>query len=138
MSDPDSPYPEHSRAGWQQRASGRGLASAIKSGPERPIVVCSMGDGTTQQGEVLEAIAQAVRCRVARALLDRRQRIGDFHEYPWQDVLFLTRMVRPGRRRITVYPFIGSTGAMLLRAGAWSRSSARSGAPAPRHRRIRG
>jgi 2-oxoisovalerate dehydrogenase E1 component len=38
-----------------------GIASAIKSAPERPIVVCSMGDGTTQQGEVLEAIAEAVR-----------------------------------------------------------------------------
>lgn len=27
----------------------------------RPIVLCSLGDGTTQQGEVLEAIAEAVR-----------------------------------------------------------------------------
>jgi 2-oxoisovalerate dehydrogenase E1 component len=38
-----------------------GVASAIKLDPEHPIVVCSMGDGTTQQGEVLEAIAEAVR-----------------------------------------------------------------------------
>ncbi len=30
------------------------------SGP-MPVVVCAMGDGTTQQGEVLEAIAEAVR-----------------------------------------------------------------------------
>ena len=38
-----------------------GVASRIK--PERchPIIVCSMGDGTTQQGEVMEAIAEAVR-----------------------------------------------------------------------------
>ena len=38
-----------------------GVASVIKHQPERPIVVCSMGDGTTQQGEVMEAIAEAVR-----------------------------------------------------------------------------
>ena len=38
-----------------------GVAQAIKPDRERPIVVCSMGDGTTQQGEVLEAIAEAVR-----------------------------------------------------------------------------
>ena len=30
----------------------------------RPLVVCGMGDGTTQQGEVLEAIAEAVRARL--------------------------------------------------------------------------
>ncbi len=38
-----------------------GIASEIKADHDRPIVVCSMGDGTTQQGEVLEAIAEAVR-----------------------------------------------------------------------------
>jgi 2-oxoisovalerate dehydrogenase E1 component len=38
-----------------------GVASVIKANRERPIVLCSMGDGTTQQGEVLEAIAEAVR-----------------------------------------------------------------------------
>jgi 2-oxoisovalerate dehydrogenase E1 component len=38
-----------------------GVASVIKPDGSRPIVVCSMGDGTTQQGEVLEAIAEAVR-----------------------------------------------------------------------------
>ena len=38
-----------------------GVASAVKDRPERPIVVCSLGDGATQQGEVLEAIAEAVR-----------------------------------------------------------------------------
>ncbi|MFQ3619490.1 MAG: thiamine pyrophosphate-dependent enzyme [Spirochaetales bacterium] len=31
---------------------------------EAPVVVCSLGDGTTQEGEVLEAIAQAVREKV--------------------------------------------------------------------------
>lgn len=29
-----------------------------------PVVVCALGDGTTQQGEVLEAIAEAVRARL--------------------------------------------------------------------------
>lgn len=38
-----------------------GIAQQIKNDPERPIVVCSLGDGSTQQGEVLEAIAEAVR-----------------------------------------------------------------------------
>ncbi len=38
-----------------------GLAAAIKQEPEQPLVVCAMGDGTTQQGEVLEAIGEAVR-----------------------------------------------------------------------------
>ena len=33
-------------------------------GEDRPVVVCSMGDGTSQQGEVLEAIAEAVRSRL--------------------------------------------------------------------------
>jgi len=38
-----------------------GIAQQIIDLPTRPIVVCSLGDGTTQQGEVLEAIAEAVR-----------------------------------------------------------------------------
>ena len=38
-----------------------GVASAVVDRPGQPIVVCSMGDGTSQQGEVLEAIAEAVR-----------------------------------------------------------------------------
>ena len=38
-----------------------GVAAAIKLNTDRPIVVCSLGDGTTQEGEVLEAIAEAVR-----------------------------------------------------------------------------
>jgi len=38
-----------------------GVAASIKHRHENPIVVCSMGDGTTQEGEVLEAIAEAVR-----------------------------------------------------------------------------
>lgn len=38
-----------------------GAAAQIKSKKTNPIVLCAMGDGTTQQGEVLEAVAHAVR-----------------------------------------------------------------------------
>ena len=38
-----------------------GVAAAIKQRESGPIVLCGVGDGTTQQGEVLEAIGEAVR-----------------------------------------------------------------------------
>jgi len=38
-----------------------GVAAAIKSRPGKPIVYCGVGDGSTQQGEYLEAIGEAVR-----------------------------------------------------------------------------
>jgi 2-oxoisovalerate dehydrogenase E1 component len=38
-----------------------GVAAAIKPQPSSPIVLCGIGDGTSQQGEVLEAIGEAVR-----------------------------------------------------------------------------
>ena len=41
-----------------------GAAHAIKDQPSQPIVVCSMGEGTSQEGEVLEAIAEAVRSQL--------------------------------------------------------------------------
>jgi 2-oxoisovalerate dehydrogenase E1 component len=41
-----------------------GVAAAVKEGDTRPIVLCSAGDGTTQEGEFLEACAEAVRCRL--------------------------------------------------------------------------
>lgn len=56
-SDQDPTAPGKSRTGM----------SALQSpeqGPTPPVVVCSMGDGTSQQGEVLEAIAEAVRARL--------------------------------------------------------------------------
>jgi 2-oxoisovalerate dehydrogenase E1 component len=41
-----------------------GAAHAIKNGKNKPLVVCSMGEGTSQEGEVLEAIAEAVRAQL--------------------------------------------------------------------------
>ena len=41
-----------------------GVANAVKERPNAPIVVCGLGDGTTQQGEFLEACAQAARDEV--------------------------------------------------------------------------
>jgi 2-oxoisovalerate dehydrogenase E1 component len=38
-----------------------GVAYAIKDNSDNPIVFCAIGDGTSQQGEVLEAIAEAKR-----------------------------------------------------------------------------
>ncbi|MEM8737598.1 MAG: beta-ketoacyl-ACP synthase 3 [Planctomycetota bacterium] len=42
----------------EQRQSSSGSAAGDGAGP---VVLCGMGDGTTQQGEVYEAIAEAVR-----------------------------------------------------------------------------
>lgn len=44
-----------------QALQAAGVAHEIRNLPSSPIVVCAMGDGTSQQGEVLEAIAEAVR-----------------------------------------------------------------------------
>lgn len=41
-----------------------GIAAEIKNHSQGPIVFCGLGDGTTQQGEVLEAIAEAVRWKL--------------------------------------------------------------------------
>lgn len=38
-----------------------GIAMQIKDDPGKPVVLCGMGDGTTQQGEVMEAMAEAAR-----------------------------------------------------------------------------
>ncbi len=38
-----------------------GVASVVKDQDESPIVLCSLGDGMTQQGEILEAIGHCVR-----------------------------------------------------------------------------
>ncbi|MCH7725418.1 MAG: hypothetical protein IH991_02890 [Planctomycetes bacterium] len=41
-----------------------GIAKAIKGQASRPFVFCSVGDGTTQEGEFLEAVAEATRCEL--------------------------------------------------------------------------
>ncbi|MFZ9035267.1 MAG: beta-ketoacyl-ACP synthase 3 [Francisellaceae bacterium] len=41
-----------------------GIAYSIKEQDDRPVVLCTMGDGTTQQGEVLEALAEATRSQL--------------------------------------------------------------------------
>ncbi|MFO8043918.1 MAG: beta-ketoacyl-ACP synthase 3 [Alkalispirochaeta sp.] len=38
-----------------------GVAERIKDQPERPFVLCALGEGTTQESEVIEAIGHAVR-----------------------------------------------------------------------------
>jgi 2-oxoisovalerate dehydrogenase E1 component len=38
-----------------------GVAAEVSESSDSPIVVCSVGDGTSQQGEFLEAVAEAVR-----------------------------------------------------------------------------
>lgn len=38
-----------------------GNAQAVKHLKDAPVVICAVGDGTTQQGEFLEAVAEAVR-----------------------------------------------------------------------------
>jgi len=38
-----------------------GVASVIKGQAKKPLVLCALGEGTSQQGEVLEAVAHAVR-----------------------------------------------------------------------------
>ncbi len=38
-----------------------GVAEAVKDDKDNPLVLCALGDGMSQQGEVLEAVAHAVR-----------------------------------------------------------------------------
>ncbi|MFO0901767.1 MAG: beta-ketoacyl-ACP synthase 3 [Pirellulales bacterium] len=47
-----------------QALQAAGVAAAVRDQATRPIVVCGIGDGSTQQGEFLEGIGQAVRARL--------------------------------------------------------------------------
>lgn len=38
-----------------------GVAASVKEQTARPVVLCALGDGSTQQGEFLEGVAEAVR-----------------------------------------------------------------------------
>ncbi|MDJ0902448.1 MAG: beta-ketoacyl-ACP synthase 3 [Xenococcus sp. MO_188.B8] len=53
-----------------------GIAAEIKSQSKRPIVVCALGDGTSQQGEVLESIAEAVRWKLPVLFLIENNRFA--------------------------------------------------------------
>jgi len=53
-----------------------GVAAAVKDQPSRPLVLCSIGDGTTQQGEVLEAIGEAVRSNLPVLFLIQDNRLA--------------------------------------------------------------
>src|SRR5439155_21597403 len=41
-----------------------GVAAAVKDRAFRPLVLCSVGDGATQQGEFLEACGEAARAKL--------------------------------------------------------------------------
>ncbi len=41
-----------------------GVAAEVRDRPGAPVVYCSLGDGGTQEGEVLEAVAECVRSRL--------------------------------------------------------------------------
>jgi 2-oxoisovalerate dehydrogenase E1 component len=51
-----------------------GNAQAVKQSPDSPVVVCCVGDGTTQQGEFLEAVAEAVRSQAPVLFLVQNNR----------------------------------------------------------------
>lgn len=41
-----------------------GVAEVIRDQPGKPLVLCALGEGTTQEGEVIEAIGHAVRAQL--------------------------------------------------------------------------
>ena len=45
-----------------------GVAREVANRPGAPIVMAGIGDGTTQQGEVMEAIGEAARAKIAAML----------------------------------------------------------------------
>ncbi len=61
MSDPDLHILSIVGPVGNSALQAAGVAAVMRDQPEAPIVLCSLGDGMSQQGEVLEAIAHAVR-----------------------------------------------------------------------------
>jgi len=51
-----------------------GVAAAIRDDPSRPLVYCGVGDGTTQEGEFLEACGEAVRSHLPLLLVVQNNR----------------------------------------------------------------
>ncbi len=66
-----------------------------------------MGDGTTQQGEVLEAIAEAVRSELPVLFWIEDNAYAISTKTRSQDLLFVARMVRRLRNISTACPSIG-------------------------------
>jgi 2-oxoisovalerate dehydrogenase E1 component len=66
-----------------------GAAQAVKDHPEAPVVLCCVGDGTTQQGEFLEAVAEAVRTQAPVIFLIEDNRFAISTKTPGQTVFDL-------------------------------------------------
>ncbi|HQQ03488.1 MAG TPA: beta-ketoacyl-ACP synthase 3 [Kiritimatiellia bacterium] len=97
-----------------------GVAAAVKAQPEQPVVLCSMGDGCTQEGEVLEALAEAVRSELPVLFLIQDNSFalssrtsgrtfyslpgGEAREYLGRPITWLD-----GTRPETVYEVLGRT-----------------------------
>ncbi len=68
-----------------------GTAQAMKDDPRSPVVLCCVGDGTTQQGEFLEAVAEAVRTEVPIIFLIENNRWSISTKTPGQTPFDLPR-----------------------------------------------
>ncbi|HQZ13385.1 MAG TPA: thiamine pyrophosphate-dependent enzyme [Devosia sp.] len=66
-----------------------GAAQAVKQLPGLPVVLCCVGDGTTQQGEFLEAVAEAVRTAAPVVFLIEDNRYAISTKTPGQTVFDL-------------------------------------------------
>ncbi|HHY50214.1 MAG TPA: thiamine pyrophosphate-dependent dehydrogenase E1 component subunit alpha, partial [Alphaproteobacteria bacterium] len=66
-----------------------GAAQAVKDHADAPVVLCCVGDGTTQQGEFLEAVAEAVRTQAPVIFLIENNRLSISTRTPGQTVFEL-------------------------------------------------
>lgn len=64
MSDPSLHVLSGSTPTGNNALQAVGVAAAVKDREGDPIVLCCVGDGTTQQGEFMEAVAEAVRSQL--------------------------------------------------------------------------